>query len=261
MLAILAVVLYVTVRVIQRVWARRRPALPQCRRCGYLVFGLPGFTCPECGSDLHGSGTLRPRPFAPRRVLSPVRRSAGAAAMFLVWWPAGVGMLAPYVPRWETDRRYTKTPVGRLEIIASGLHPLPLRASQMYLEIWNNDDPYRPRAQRMIIRPSSLGYAYWNRAGARVDRQSGLDVEVIRGLVRSMDNRASEQDLARTVQEIRAVRSVWYANFEVDRSHRIYASLIWWGSCLLWVGYIFARGRHTKSTSSVESAPVSISVG
>src|SRR5262245_59814715 len=29
---------------------------PACGRCGYLVRGIPSFTCPECGSDLRDVG-------------------------------------------------------------------------------------------------------------------------------------------------------------------------------------------------------------
>ena len=31
---------------------------PRCGKCGYCVHGLPGFTCPECGSDLNEVGIV-----------------------------------------------------------------------------------------------------------------------------------------------------------------------------------------------------------
>ena len=33
-----------------------RLAEPRCGRCGYIVIGLPGHVCPECGSDLRVVG-------------------------------------------------------------------------------------------------------------------------------------------------------------------------------------------------------------
>lgn len=35
-------------------------AEPRCGRCGYIVIGLPGHVCPECGGDLHAVGVYRP---------------------------------------------------------------------------------------------------------------------------------------------------------------------------------------------------------
>jgi hypothetical protein len=32
---------------------------PTCSRCGYVVLGLPGTICPECGADLASSGVVR----------------------------------------------------------------------------------------------------------------------------------------------------------------------------------------------------------
>jgi hypothetical protein len=46
-------------------WRRRKQNLPQpsadptCPTCGYLVIGLAGKVCPECGSDLASVGVLR----------------------------------------------------------------------------------------------------------------------------------------------------------------------------------------------------------
>src|SRR5436190_23873548 len=33
-----------------------RDADPKCGQCGYVVRGIPSFTCPECGSDLRDVG-------------------------------------------------------------------------------------------------------------------------------------------------------------------------------------------------------------
>jgi len=70
-----------------------------CRRCGYLVTGLPTNICPECGSNLAGGGTLQQ---GQRRPLSPIQR-------ILIWslllpLPAVVITLRaePFAPRLST---------------------------------------------------------------------------------------------------------------------------------------------------------------
>lgn len=53
------------------VWLRRprkSPDGPACGQCGYAVYGLPTFICPECGSDLREVGIVtggQPRPIHP----------------------------------------------------------------------------------------------------------------------------------------------------------------------------------------------------
>ena len=42
----------------------RKPAEPSCGECGYNVYGLPTFTCPECGADLRAVGIVAPAPRA-----------------------------------------------------------------------------------------------------------------------------------------------------------------------------------------------------
>jgi hypothetical protein len=48
-------------------WRRRgvRVTEPSCGKCRYIVHGLEGFICPECGSDLREVGILRPDTRAP----------------------------------------------------------------------------------------------------------------------------------------------------------------------------------------------------
>jgi len=60
--------------------------LPRCGACGYVVKGLPGNICPECGGDLNVVGIVRP---GQRR-----RPSRLAAA---VQWTVLLMLLAPFV--------------------------------------------------------------------------------------------------------------------------------------------------------------------
>jgi len=59
---------------------------PTCGKCGYIVRGIEGFTCPECGSDLREVGIIPPGG----------RRPMGTAMRLLVWTvatlPAGFGL-------------------------------------------------------------------------------------------------------------------------------------------------------------------------
>ena len=63
---------------------KTRTAEPCCAKCRYIVRGLPSETCPECGSDLRGTGTMRgaergPIARGPRLVLWSV-------LVLVVWW-------------------------------------------------------------------------------------------------------------------------------------------------------------------------------
>ncbi|MGA2500705.1 MAG: hypothetical protein ABSH20_23450, partial [Tepidisphaeraceae bacterium] len=70
MILILGVLVMVAVAVAGKMLSHRsRASLPPgsttsdqsvCGKCGYIVLGLPTFTCPECGSDLREVGILRP---------------------------------------------------------------------------------------------------------------------------------------------------------------------------------------------------------
>ncbi len=48
---------------------------PRCGQCGYIVHGLPGSICPECGSDLTVVGLLAPN----------LRKNLRTAGIMLVW--------------------------------------------------------------------------------------------------------------------------------------------------------------------------------
>lgn len=43
----------------------RRPAQGRCRRCGYLLYGLPEPRCPECGEPFDPAEVHRSRPLPP----------------------------------------------------------------------------------------------------------------------------------------------------------------------------------------------------
>lgn len=64
-----------------------------CANCRYLVKGLPGTTCPECGHDLRDGGTRQPgarilvRPSGQLQALCRVVLVAGPALALLAWSP------------------------------------------------------------------------------------------------------------------------------------------------------------------------------
>ncbi len=71
LLLLLLALLLVVVVLGTVLWRRRgggRTGEAVCGRCGYIVRGLPSFTCPECGSDLRQVGIRtagQPRPLGP----------------------------------------------------------------------------------------------------------------------------------------------------------------------------------------------------
>jgi hypothetical protein len=76
----------------------RRPAAtdpehPTCGQCGYIVHGIEGFTCPECGGDLREVGIIPPGG----------RRPMGTAARLAIWTglalPAGIFLGTILAPR------------------------------------------------------------------------------------------------------------------------------------------------------------------
>lgn len=74
-------------------------AEPRCRRCGYIVRGLPGHICPECGSDLRRIGIIRRGARVP--LPRPLRLAGWSAFVFLaVFVPASVcwSSIEDYLP-------------------------------------------------------------------------------------------------------------------------------------------------------------------
>jgi hypothetical protein len=248
-----AIVAYVLRRALRRLLTPRGPTEPQCRACGYPTRGLPGHVCPECGNDLRGRGTAWPDRPVPRQPLSLRRRAISLTLLFLVWWPAADELLTPYVPRWETVRRN-----GRLSVVAEGLHPLPLRAREMYLEVWNSDDQYHQRAQRMIIDPTTLGYGYWRSTGERVERPSGLNEAVIRDLMETMDVAVSGREVADTMHEILDSRFIVYHPYPYSTVARVRATVLWWSLWLICIVVMALRAvrRRQQSALAIPAASV-----
>ncbi|MHC4444840.1 MAG: hypothetical protein ACYTA5_19760 [Planctomycetota bacterium] len=58
-----------------RFWGAKADDTPACGRCGYIVKGLPSFTCPECGSDLREVGIVGPG----------MRRAMGGKVYIALW--------------------------------------------------------------------------------------------------------------------------------------------------------------------------------
>jgi hypothetical protein len=68
-----------------------------CGRCGYLVAGLPGSVCPECGSDLFAVGIRMPseRPAMPRPLRAVLFTLVFAAIVWLI-----LPIIMPILPSW-----------------------------------------------------------------------------------------------------------------------------------------------------------------
>lgn len=83
---LLVVVVFLIIR------SRRRRHLDEgqatCGRCGYIVTGLPTFSCPECGSDLREVGIVRKgQPAsAPSHLSRPNLRDTGRLMLILGIW-------------------------------------------------------------------------------------------------------------------------------------------------------------------------------
>lgn len=115
---------------------RGRAKRPECAECGYVVEGLGGSRCPECGADLRVVGVVEPgaeRPVRSVRVWT-MAVLAAPAAVASVMLPPIVGIL-PGVRKWEVSETYSLlSPKGEFqqaEIVAtwrgshsfSGNHP------------------------------------------------------------------------------------------------------------------------------------------
>ncbi len=61
-LLVLVLVVVIAINVFILASRKRGPRVsqPSCGQCGYAVFGLPTFTCPECGADLREVGIVTP---------------------------------------------------------------------------------------------------------------------------------------------------------------------------------------------------------
>jgi len=111
-LMLIAIVMAATAVVLAVLASQRRAAIdpdaarePRCARCGYIVRGLQGMTCPECGGDLREVGILAPG----------VAPALSRGKRVLIWTLAAplpaillYTMLAPsFVPQWQltTQRR------------------------------------------------------------------------------------------------------------------------------------------------------------
>jgi hypothetical protein len=94
----LALVLAVVLALIWDVVRRFRGVKEaSCAQCGYLVTGLPGFICPECGSDLRDGGIRLPGERRPMpRWLGVIIHTLLFMALVLFVWPSVERML----PRW-----------------------------------------------------------------------------------------------------------------------------------------------------------------
>jgi hypothetical protein len=95
---------------------------------------------------------------------------------FAIYFPFAFVLLTPFAPRFSTVHYDISVPqlpdnIGAvLAVESSGLHPFPLSAHRIYLEVYT--DPLHRR--RMSIRPGSDGYEYLSSAGRMVSAPAGL---------------------------------------------------------------------------------------
>jgi hypothetical protein len=68
-----------------------------CGRCGYLVVGLTGSICPECGGDLFQVGVRRPGDVKP---MSRFLRGLIFTLLYIATIPIVFPLIAPMLPRW-----------------------------------------------------------------------------------------------------------------------------------------------------------------
>lgn len=166
-------------------WMRPRRAAtddePRCGGCGYIVFGLPGPICPECGSDLrlvpvvHGKRPLRGPPLA------------------LLW--TGFVFLTVFVPGCVIYEQWVRPHLPshyEFRVAWTFYQPFSERYRAIYL--WGDGEGYgAPRAahlglsltragndvRAMTVEPGRLGYRYTVTPGETVVQGRRLDEEAI----------------------------------------------------------------------------------
>jgi len=173
------------------VWARRRkrPKIsePSCGQCGYAVRGLPGFTCPECGSDLREVG-----------IATPQMRPTGSPILAAIGWTvlvAVVGLIATQRISNSLPRRSLKQETQTLG------HP----RSKTYREIAMKTEgttvggrfcletivltlaPTTGNVITMGIDPNDLSYTYKNAQNRQVRSSAPLEVNALLSWMRMAD--------------------------------------------------------------------------
>jgi hypothetical protein len=83
----------------------------RCAKCDYIVHGLPGAVCPECGADLRRPGAVRPPGITPARLGGDAVVACWTIAFGLAYWPIEAGWLG------RAD------PIAVLEASRQLLHP------------------------------------------------------------------------------------------------------------------------------------------
>lgn len=223
-------------------------------------------TCPECGADLHGRGTLVPgAPRRSRRAPSTLRRLVAWTALLIVYCPLGLFVTAPFAPCWvevriaggpDPYRPYFSVPTYSIEIETdyTGLHPLPLSPRCTYVEV--RTAPSRRR--RMLIHPATSGYEYLDSSNHYVVRPDGLDRSVLLdlfacvGIDTTTPAAASAADSL--LQDVRSWRSANYLTLQ--GSGKTYPDLLT-SFILLWVvawlagvaTYLWRAARAARRTT------------
>ncbi len=169
------------------VWKRRQAPRrePSCGKCGYLVKGLPTFTCPECGSDLREVGI----------VTQETRRPMSAGVKAITWTialPLPAFLLTslianalPFVQSTTDTLTYQPASGAYAQIVLTGTYkgpPAGYPPAQMlaFRLAFNPAMAGQAVSSDLSVDTATWGYGYVGKDGRKVAVPGGLDARVIR---------------------------------------------------------------------------------
>ena len=164
----------------------RRPVRqePSCGKCGYVVTGLPSFTCPECGSDLREVGILIAES---RRPLSPLVKGI----IWTIAFPLPALVLSSVITalglhEYTETRNYIVGPnsgaYAKVAMIATAKGPnaSSLKSETLVLQLATNGTPSAPsQTSELTIDPATHGYRYVGKGGKPIAAPNGLDAHIV----------------------------------------------------------------------------------
>jgi hypothetical protein len=260
-------------RVLPAIRRRRRGTMPQCRSCGYAIEGLPSTTCPECGSDLRGTGTCVPAAAPPPpRPVGRVRRILAWTLLIVIYYPFAVQLLPPLAPRPIVQELQEYPPlairrigtqgrtISRCSVDAEWRSYLPFLVQPpfIYLEVWTEDQSRPPllQARRIQIGPGGSTYGFVDAKG-HWRQGDNLDEQVILEFLQAAgaDSRdPSLQSMARQLLPLLKRTSSLHLQWnptplgKKDKYHS-WIAYDWLALWLLGVLRILWRGRKVKPAS------------